>query len=51
MLEMLRAELKAIQDWPDDIVLVTETERDAIFIRYCRSLELREQIAQIAVRN
>jgi hypothetical protein len=51
VIEKLRAELKAIQKWPAEETFVTETEREAVLIRCCRAIELRQQIAALISRN
>lgn len=50
MLANLRAELKAIRDWPRGM-MVTETEKDAVAIRAFRAIELENQIAELVSRN
>jgi hypothetical protein len=50
MIETLRAELKAIQNWPCGECR-TETEKDAVAIRAFRAIELENQIAALIARN
>jgi len=50
VLETLRAELKAIQNWPCG-EMVTETEKDAVAFRAFRTIELEKQIAELVSRN
>jgi hypothetical protein len=50
MLANLRAELKAIRDWPCGM-MVTETEKDAVAIRAFRAIELENLIAELVSRN
>ncbi len=50
MLERLRDELKAIQNWPCG-KMVTDIEKDAVAIRALRALELEAKIKAIASRN
>ena len=52
MLEILRAELKAIQDWDErGFPIATWTEQVAISIRLARKAELIGKIREIATRN
>ena len=52
MLEIYRAELKAIQDWDKrDFPIATWTEQVAISNRRARKAELIDMIREIAVRN
>jgi hypothetical protein len=46
----LRAELKAIHEWPAG-ELHTETERAAVIFRKIREQEIRDKIAKIASAN
>ena len=50
MIESLRAELKAIQEWPAG-ELRTETEMIAVFFRGMRAREIKEKIAEMASMN
>ena len=50
MIESLRAELKAIQEWPT-WELRTETEMIAVFFREIRAREIKEKIAEMASMN
>ena len=50
MLDRLRDELRAIQDWPCG-KMVTDTEKDAVAIRALRAIELQRLIAELASRN
>jgi hypothetical protein len=49
-IEILRAELKAIQEWPT-LELRTATEMLAVVFREVRAREIKEKIAQIALMN
>ena len=52
VLEIYRAELKAIQGWDErDFPIATWTEQVAISIRRARRVELIAKICEIAVRN
>lgn len=50
MIQSLRAELKAIQEWPAG-ELRTETEINAVVFREMRAREIKEKIAKIASMN
>lgn len=50
MVERLRAELKAIQEWPCG-ELKTDTEKHAVVIRWARAGEILRKITEIASRN
>ena len=50
MLERLKAELKAIHEWPCG-EMHTESEVVAVYFRVLRERELRDKIAEIAERN
>jgi hypothetical protein len=50
MIESLRAELKAIQEWPAG-ELRTETEMIAVVFREIRAREINHKIAEIASMN
>jgi hypothetical protein len=49
-IEVLRAELKAIQEWPVR-ELRMETETIAVIFRQIRAQELKHKIAEIASMN
>lgn len=52
MLEIYRAELKAIQDWDKhNFPIITWTEQVAVLIRRARSAELIDKIREVALRN
>jgi hypothetical protein len=46
----LRAELKAMQNWPCG-EMVTETEKDAVAIRALRGIEIASMIRELVARN
>jgi len=50
VIDSLRAELIAIQQWPSDD-LRTETEIIAVLFREIRSREIKDKIAEIASTN
>jgi hypothetical protein len=50
MLVRLRAELKAILDWPCG-ACQTDTEKAGVAIRMLRALEITNKIKEIASRN
>jgi hypothetical protein len=50
MLESLRAELRAIREWPLSIPR-TETERDAVTIRALRAMEIAFKIKELVAKN
>jgi hypothetical protein len=53
MFESLRTELKAIQQWDARFLdqLPTETERQAVEIRWFRRFEIIAKLANLAARN
>jgi hypothetical protein len=50
MIEKLRAELKAIHEWPAGN-LRTDTEKIAVVCRELRAREIARKIAEIASKN
>jgi hypothetical protein len=50
MIEKLRAELKAIHDWPTGN-LPTDTEKIAVVCRELRAQEIARKVAEIASKN